>query len=245
MMKRLLYLLAHRQLKILVLGLIFIFSYAPYYGQLSNEVSFSVGAVFVPQSTSDPNGYGASFAASTGSGLQLDYKLMNKSVGVQLSFSYLINSYDESYATNIVRASSVNADAWYSFVGMVKFVGRAKVLKQKLFLDFSFGVGTAYSNFSNQIFTYADDYVPPNGFTIDQMYSPEKTASGIVFSPGIRVHYAFEVFSIFLNYDYMFVSQNYSVNYLDVSSGGIDLVNERIAINRDYSTLFIGLAFPF
>jgi hypothetical protein len=245
MMKRLFYLLAHRQLKTLVLGLMFIFSYAPFYGQLSNEVSFSLGAVFVPHSTTDPLAYGATFAAANGSGLQLDYKLLNKSVGIQLSISYLINPYDDAYATDVVHASSVNADSWYSLIGMIKFVGRGKILKQKLLMDFSFGVGTAYSTFSNQIFTYDSDYEPPNGFTIDQMYSPEKTASGIVFSPGIRVHYAFESFSLFLNYDYIFVSQNYSVNYLDVSSGGIDLVTERIAIKRNYSTLFIGLAFPF
>lgn len=232
-------------IRMIVISLLLISSIPRSFGQLSNEISFSLGAVFVPTSTTDPLAYGASFAAKNGQGVQLDYKLLNKFVGIQLSFSYLFNPYDESFATDIVHASSVNADTWYSLVGMLKFVGRAKILKQKILMDFSFGVGTAYSTFSNQIFTYDDGYEPPNGFRIDQMYSPENTASGIVFSPGIRVHYAFEAFTLFLNYDYMFVSQNYSINYLDNSSSNFSLVTERIAIKRDYSNLFIGLAFPF
>jgi hypothetical protein len=209
--------------------------------QLSNEIALSVGPVFVPQSTTDMYVYGATFIAKNGNGIQLDYKLMNRSVGIQLAVSYLINGYDPNYASNVLGASSYSDRTWYAITGLVKFVARAKAFKQKVFIDFSAGFGALQGNFPSQSFEYNDNSNPTS-----YVYSPEQYSSGMAFSTGIRTSYAIrDYMSVFVNYDFIYSAQNYTVVYQEVTSTGISSSTESNRIKRNYSTLFFGLLFPF
>ena len=210
-------------------------------GQLSNEFALSAGPTFVPQSLTDPFKDGATFMAKNGRGVQLDYKLMNKSVGIQLAITYLINNYDESYAKDISQATSYDGDTWYAISAMIKFVARAKAMKKKLFIDFSFGTGLLQGNFSQQSYTFVNETIQSR-----YIYSPEKNASGMAFTAGIRASYAIkDYFRVFANYDYIYSAQNYSVVYQTIDSSGINSITESTRIKRNYSTLFFGILFPF
>lgn len=208
--------------------------------QLTNEISVSAGPVFVPESTTDMNSYGSTFIAKNGNGIQLDYKLMNRSIGIQLSFNYMINGYDPNYASSVLGASSYRGDTWYAITGLVKFVARAKAIKQKLYIDFSAGFGAMQGNFPSQSFDYNDNSNPTQ-----YVYSPEQYSSGMAFSAGVRTSYAIrDYISVFANYDFIYSAQNYSVVYQTVQSSGINSITESSRIKRNYSTLFFGFLFP-
>lgn len=206
--------------------------------QLSSEISFATGPVFVPNATDNPIYSSASFVASTGVGIQFDYKLMSKYLGFQIAINYFLNPYDESFAKDILNASSVNSDRWLSLMGMIKIVGRTPVINEKIFFDFNIGFGMNHGNFSNQIFTYSssDNHI----LNIDQIYASEKRATGFLFGGGVRANFKFNQFAgVFINYDLLGSNQNYTLNYVRIGPG-VSSRQRSTTIKKTYHTLLFG-----
>lgn len=222
-----------------VLFSVFIFTLLTAQAQLSNEISFAAGPVFVPHATDNPIFSSASFVASTGMGVQLDYKLMSKYLGFQIAINYFLNPYDQSFSKDVLNASAVNADWWLSLMGMVKIVGRTPAINDKLFFDFNIGFGLNHGNFSNQIFTYASS--DNNLLNIDQIYSSEKRSTGFLFGGGVRANYKLNQFvGIFINYDLLTSSQNYTINYVRIGPG-VSSNQRSTTIKKTYHTFLFGV----
>ena len=223
-----------------LLILLFTFLHIESNAQLSNEISYSVGPVFVPQETANPIYTSAAFVASTGVGIQLDYKLMSKYLGFEIAINYIMNPYDEAFASDVLNATSVNADKWLSIIGMVKIVGRTPAtINNKLFFDFNVGFGLNHGNFSNQVFTYSS--TDNNLLNLDQIYSSEKRSTGFIWGGGVRANFKFDKsVAVFINYDLLVSNQNYTTNYVRIGPG-ISSTQRSTTIKKTYHTLLFGI----
>jgi hypothetical protein len=210
---------------------------------MSNEISFSYGSVFVPKVVDNPVYSSAKFVAKTGMGMQVDYKLMSTYLGFQIAINYIINPYDDSFASDVMNAVSVDADSWLTLMGMVKIVGRTPAISNKIIFDFNMGFGLIHGNFSNQIFKYASSY--NNLLSLDQIYGSEKRTTGFVLSTGVKMNYKFNNnIGVFASFNLLLANQNHTLNYVRIGPG-ISSRQRATTVKKNYFPLLFGVTSYF
>ncbi len=199
---------------------------------VSNELSFSIGSA-IPISDD--------MTALPGINYQLDYKIMNKYFGMQMSFSVIDNNLDSDLLIKNHQASSMIEAKWLSFSMMMKLVARANFLNNKLLVDFNLGAGAMITAFPNQIYKYtvnAENQVYTTGVAAD-----EDNQTAFVFGAGARVKYILsdEQLGIFASYDYLSGTQNYNIVTTILSPLSMDKTFTKIKMS--YSIINVGVTF--
>lgn len=196
---------------------------------VSNELSISAGLA-IPGSND--------MTALPGVSFQLDYKIMNKHFGMQMALSVIDNNLDSDLLIKNHQASSMTETKWRSFSMMMKLVGRANFLKNKLLVDFNFGVGAMISAFPSQTYSYtetAENQIYTIGVAAD-----ENNQTTFAFGAGAKVNYVLsEQLGVFASYNYLSGEQNYNIVTTTLSPLKVDKTLTNIKVS--YSLINVGI----